>query len=174
MEIMLAFVTDDFHESVWTNQEIGFALGRNIPIVSLKLQGQDPNGFIGKQQALKWSYYNVAEVAPNIYEILADKLGNRERLQTSLVRAFVNSPDFHETRRPFDRMRNVVSNLSDAELKDIIVGYRENDQLHNSIYLNNKYNRLSQFLNDTSEKSVAVNGKKISVVSDDTEDDIPF
>ena len=122
MEIMLAFVTDNFHDSVWTNQEIGFALGRNIPIVSLKLQGRDPNGFIGKQQALKWSYDNVAEVAPNIYEILADKLGNRERLQTSLVRAFVNSPDFHETRRRFDRMSNVVSNLSDAELKDIIFG----------------------------------------------------
>ena len=174
MEIMLAFVTDDFHDSVWTNQEIGFALGRNIPIVSLKLQGQDPNGFIGKQQALKWSYDSVAEAAPNIYEILADKLGNRERLQTSLVRAFVNSPDYNEAKRRFDRMRNVVSNLSDAELKDIIVGYRENDQLHNAIYLNNKYNRLGQFLNNTSEKSVAVDGKNISVISDDTEDELPF
>ena len=55
MEIMLAFVTDDLHDSIWTNQEIGFALGRNVPIVSLKLQDQDPSGFIGKQQALKCS-----------------------------------------------------------------------------------------------------------------------
>ncbi|WP_072370601.1 toll/interleukin-1 receptor domain-containing protein [Hyphomicrobium sp. NDB2Meth4] len=27
MEIMLALISDDFHESVWTNQEVGFALG---------------------------------------------------------------------------------------------------------------------------------------------------
>lgn len=31
IEIMLAFVTDDFHNSFWANQEIGFALGSNIP-----------------------------------------------------------------------------------------------------------------------------------------------
>jgi hypothetical protein len=34
MEIMLVYLTEDFHESVWTNQEVGFALGRNIPVIS--------------------------------------------------------------------------------------------------------------------------------------------
>ena len=174
MEIMLAFVTDDFHDSVWTNQEVGFALGRNIPIVPLKVQGQDPSGFIGKQQALKWSYDDVAEAAPKIYEILAEKLGNRERLQTSLVRAFASSPDFHEARRRFDRMRNVVSTISDTELEEIIVAFRENDQLHNAMYLNNKYQRLSSFLGETSGRSIVIDGKAISVIDDDTEDQVPF
>ena len=31
MEIMLAFVTDDFHASDWTNQEIGYAWGETFP-----------------------------------------------------------------------------------------------------------------------------------------------
>ena len=174
MEIMLAFVTDDFHDSVWTNQEVGFALGRNIPIVPLKVQGQDPSGFIGKQQALKWSYDDVAEAAPKIYEILAEKLGNRKRLQTSVVREFASSPDFHEARRRFDRMRNVVSTISDTELEEIIVAFRENDQLHNAIYLYNKYQRLSSFLGETSGKSIVIDGKTISVIDDDTEDEVPF
>ena len=172
MEVMLAFITDEFRDSVWTNQEIGFSLGRNIPIIPLKLQGQDPSGFIDKQQALKWSYGDVAEAAPKLYEILADKLGNRERLQTSLVRAFVSSPDFNETKRRFDRMRNVVSKLSEVELEDIIVGFRENNQLHDAIYLNNKYRRLNQFLSEASGKNVVIDGKNIVV--DDTEDDVPF
>ena len=38
MEFMLAFITDDFFESPWTNQEIGYALGNSIPIISLKLE----------------------------------------------------------------------------------------------------------------------------------------
>ena len=167
MEIMLTLVTDDFHDSVWTNQEVGFALGRNIPIVPLKLQGRDPDGFIGKQQALKWSYDNVAEAAPTIYEILSNKLGNRERLQTSLIRAFASSPDFHETRRRFDRMRNVVSEISDAELEEIIVAFRDNDQLHNAIYLTNKYQRLRDFLGETSGKKIVINLNDISVINDE-------
>ena len=173
MEIMLALVTDDFHASVWTNQEVGFALGRNIPIVPLKLQGQDPNGFIAKHQALKWSYDNVAEAAPIIYEILANKLGNRERLQTSLIRAFTSSPDFHETRRRFDRMRNLVSEISDTELEEIVVAFQDNDQLHNAIYLTNKYQRLRKFLHDASGKRIVIDLNNISA-SDDKEDEIPF
>jgi TIR domain len=53
MEIMLAFITDDFHESSWTNQEIGYALGKDIPVIPVKLEGRDPDGFIGATQAVK-------------------------------------------------------------------------------------------------------------------------
>ena len=173
MEIMLALVTDDFHDSVWTNQEVGFALGRNIPIVPLKLQGRDPAGFIGKQQALKWRYDNVTEAAPRVYEILADELGNRERLQTSLVRAFVNAPDFFETKRRFDRMTSVVSELSDLEFDEIVVGFRVNTQLHNAIYLNNKYHRLTRFLGKATGREVDIDGRNISVV-DSSDDEIPY
>ena len=175
MEIMLVFVTDDVQKSIWTNQEIGFALGRNVPIVSLKLQGQDPSGFIGKQQALKCSYNDVAAAAPRIYRLLAEKLGNGERLQTSLIRAFLSSPDFSEAKRRFERMKDVVSKLSDAELADIVAGFRENDQLYNATHLISKYQRLIKFLNQTTGKVFVIEGKNISVVGDDTEDDIiPF
>src|ERR1700752_1963309 len=53
MEVMLAFVTDDFHDSVWTNQEVGYALGKGVPIIPIKFEHKDPVGFIGPKQALK-------------------------------------------------------------------------------------------------------------------------
>lgn len=171
MEILLAFVTDDLHESIWTNQEIGFALGRNVPIVSLKLQNQDPSGFIGKQQALKCRYDDVAAAAPKIYKVLTDKLGSKERLQTSLISAFVNSPDFHEVRRRFDRMKGVVESLSDGEVAVISEGFRKNSQLHNAIYLVNKYERLRMFLNEVTGKEFSIEGKNIVVHG---QDDVPF
>jgi hypothetical protein len=51
MDAFVALLTDDFHRSLWTDQEVGFALGRNVPIISVKL-GKNPYGFIGKFQAL--------------------------------------------------------------------------------------------------------------------------
>ncbi len=175
MEIMLAFVTDDFHKSIWTNQETGFALGRNVPIMSLKLQDQDPSGFIGKQQALKCNYYDVTAAAPRIYRLLAEKLGNGERLQTSLIRAFLSSPDFSETKRRFERMKGVVSKLSEAELADIVAGFRENDQLYNAIHLISKYRRLIRFLSRATGKEFVIERKSISIVGDDEEEEfIPF
>ena len=173
MEIMLAFVTDDFHKSIWTDQEIGFALGRDIPIVSLKLQGQDPSGFISEKQALKCSYDNVVEIIPKLYELLAGKLVDRERLQTSLIRAFIDSPSFIETEERFDRMNEVVFELSDAEIADIVEGFRENYQIRQAYYLT-RNERLIRFLDRATGKSFVINGKNISVEGDDTEDDLPF
>ncbi len=53
MDAMLAFITDDFFKSAWTNQEIGYAIAKGIPVISLKLGKTDPQGFIQSRQALK-------------------------------------------------------------------------------------------------------------------------
>lgn len=59
MDALVALMTDGFHESRWTDQEIGFALGRKVPIVSIRL-GTDPYGFIGKYQAVPPSIKDMA------------------------------------------------------------------------------------------------------------------
>jgi hypothetical protein len=50
-DVLLAYVTEDFSASRWTDQEVGWALGREIVIVSLKA-GADPYGFFGAYQAV--------------------------------------------------------------------------------------------------------------------------
>jgi hypothetical protein len=51
MEVMLLFLTDDFQDSWYCHQEVGYALGRGIPIISLKLGQKDPPGFRGSSRA---------------------------------------------------------------------------------------------------------------------------
>lgn len=51
MDILIALLTDDFKNSQWTDQEIGVAVGRKIPIVSIR-NGKDPYGFIRDFQAI--------------------------------------------------------------------------------------------------------------------------
>jgi hypothetical protein len=53
MDVMLACITDGFKQSEWTMQEIGYALGRGIPVISYKLELEDPPGFISHMQALR-------------------------------------------------------------------------------------------------------------------------
>ena len=48
---LLALVTPDFHASVWTDQEIGWAFGRGVLVVPVRL-GVDPYGFAGKAQGI--------------------------------------------------------------------------------------------------------------------------
>jgi len=51
MDGFVALMTEAFHDSYWTDQEVGYAVARGVPIIAVKL-GRDPYGFIGKFQAL--------------------------------------------------------------------------------------------------------------------------
>lgn len=160
MEIMLAFVTNDFHDSVWTNQEIGYALARNIPILSLKVESKDPAGFTYDVQALKGSLDNVEASVTGIYKALCKALGNHSRMQSALVDAFIKSPDWSETTKRFSRMEAHVSKLTEDELQKILSGFASNDQLHGAVYLTNR-NRLIDFLSKTTGEEFERSGSKI-------------
>ena len=51
MDGFVALLTADFHDSDWTDQEVGFAIARGVPLIAVRL-GKDPYGFIGKFQGL--------------------------------------------------------------------------------------------------------------------------
>ena len=174
MEIMLAFITDDFHESTWTNQEIGFALGRGIPVISLKLEKADPQGFIGNVQALKGRLEAAEASAPDIYKLVSENLGNRHRLQGALISAFIRSTNFNEARDRFNQIDKVVENLTDDEVVQITKGFHENDQLHKAIYLTNQYERLKKFMERCTGAKFKITGKAISRVEEEALDEIPF
>src|ERR1022692_5140318 len=66
MDGFAALMTPDYHESDWTDQEVGYAFAASVPMISVNL-GRNPYGFIGKFQALASSW----QAAPlEIAEIL--------------------------------------------------------------------------------------------------------
>ena len=160
MEIMLTFITDDFHKSVWTNQEIGFALARNIPILSLKLQNTDPKGFVSGKQALKGNFERPSDSVPEIYRLVEKKLNNKKRMRSTLITAFIESPSWDDTRDRFDRLNKVVNDLSEQEVKRIIKGFKNNSQLNNCFYLT-KNNHLINFLERTTGKEYFIKESRI-------------
>ena len=58
MDAFVAIVTSGFHASPWTDQEIGYALCRRVPMVTVKIDGT-PCGFISRFQALTSSWGDI-------------------------------------------------------------------------------------------------------------------
>jgi len=176
MEMMLVYLTDKFAESIWTQQEVGYALGKGIPVISLKLQGKDPPGFIDNVQAQRGSIDDPAGAAVAIYRLISEELGAKERLNDGLVAAFVASEDYNQARYRFDRMASNVEKLTNAQLESVIKGYRDNPALNEAFYLKNQYNRLANYLRRSTGDVYTLNGKDIEGPqrSTDLDDDVPF
>lgn len=94
-ESLVALMISGFHESKWTDQEIGLALGRDLLIIPVRM-GQDPYGFIGKFQAITVTDFNV--LAEDIFDSLLKNKKTSKKIAYSLMYKFENSDSFEEAR----------------------------------------------------------------------------
>lgn len=76
MDVLLALVTEGFKESDWTVQEIGFALGKGVPVVAIR-NGMDPFGFFGKLQAIPGTGRYPKDIIKDFISIINEKSGNQ-------------------------------------------------------------------------------------------------
>lgn len=85
MDAMLTVHMKGFSESVWTQQEIGFALGRGTKVISLRME-EDPKGFISKDQAILRNGRNASAISPEIASILANDPMTKMRMAKVLAK----------------------------------------------------------------------------------------
>jgi hypothetical protein len=79
MDAFIAVLTPGFSKSVWTQQEIGFAIGRGVKVISFKM-GEDPTGFLSREQALPRQKRTAEEVAKEIDMLLSHDARTADRL----------------------------------------------------------------------------------------------
>lgn len=79
MDAMVTLHTAGFSQSIWTQQEIGFALGRRIKVISLRI-GEDPKGFISKDQALLRRGRDATGLSEEIASILTSDASTKARM----------------------------------------------------------------------------------------------
>ena len=95
MEVMVPLLSKNFSESDWTDQEIGIAVGRRVPVIPVRL-GRDPYGFIGKYQALSGNGKPIPRLAKEIYELLFQQAPLHARVVESLVTCFETSRGYYQ------------------------------------------------------------------------------
>jgi signal recognition particle subunit SEC65 len=79
MDAMLTVHTDGFSESIWCQQEIGFALGRSVKVIALRME-EDPKGFIATEQAILLRKRNAEQVSEEIASILTNHPSTKSRM----------------------------------------------------------------------------------------------
>lgn len=72
MDFLVALITPGFFSSIWTNQEIGYALGLNKKVITVKI-GDDPQGFIGRYQAVNGKGRMPKDIVDDIVRIMDQK-----------------------------------------------------------------------------------------------------
>jgi hypothetical protein len=177
MEIMVAVTTDDFSQSPFCMQEVGYALGRRIPVVSLKIEGRDPSGFLAHKQATRGSLEAPIAAAQKLAPLLSKRLRALDRYRSILINSFCQATDFNEARYRFDRLKAGVPTLDEAQAQQIASAYRDNPQLHQAIYLDNHYNRLTAYMREATGNDWKIEGKNLSEDKPepcDDLDDVPF
>lgn len=137
-DVLVAYLTADFRDSTWTDQEVGWAMGRGALVVPLNIQ-LTPYGFIGRYQAARGysgSAWETAEIVTRAVAVAVFE-GQRaiaERLTTLMpeviTRAFELTPSFDMGRFNIELVELVPVHLwQDAQLKRLEGASTANGQL---------------------------------------------
>lgn len=94
---LIALLHPKFHASNWTDQEIGFAMGRGLPVFAVRF-GQDPYGFIGRFQAFSGGGKSTEALALEMFEAYRKNKQSREKMAESLVSLFEDTGSFAQAK----------------------------------------------------------------------------
>jgi len=96
-DALVALLHDKFHESKWTDQEIGFAMGRAVPVCAVRF-GETPYGFIGRFQAFNGVNSKPLELALELFESYRKNKQTKRKIGEILVVLFEQSGNFAEAK----------------------------------------------------------------------------
>ncbi len=71
MEFFISIHTEQFSKSVWCQQEVGFAIAKDVKIIPIKLTGI-PDGFIRNTNAITIEVHDIKNVIRRILKILKE------------------------------------------------------------------------------------------------------
>jgi len=120
MDVLVSLMTEKFHESDWTDQELGFAFGRGVPVICVRL-GRDPYGFIGKFQALSCTW----DAAP---KEIVKLLVKHERMLESYIRSVGSCYSFDHG-NVLSEILPSIEKLSDEQAEKLVAAFNNNEEV---------------------------------------------
>lgn len=130
----VVFLYPGIDGSKWCDQEIGWLLGRGVPVRALKFAGQDPYGPLGKQQALT-VHDNATgwDVAALIVDWAAKRPGLAPQLNASLVTSLATSISSVQSNALWDHLRGSRA-LTTAQVATVATAVRDNPNVYAGEY----------------------------------------
>lgn len=177
MDGFVAILTEEFHNSLWTDQEVGFALARGVPVIALRI-GEDPYGFLGKFQALSTGWDDAPE---GVVKLLI----NRDQMFNAYLQALRNCTEW-DYGNVLSRILPAIERLTEQQIDELVAvcnsnsevrlsfGFRGNKPLQHGEGLVPHLHRLGsrQF---TRDNNTAIISPTIGAMQrGETKDEIPF
>jgi hypothetical protein len=127
-DLLVGLLHPGFSDSHWTQQEIGWALGRGIRVQMIRL-GEDPVGFRARKQAWSPRGATPRAVASSIAVGLSTHPTFGPKVVASLVRALAEASSYYAGRDAAERLEE-VGRLTEPILDAISAAYLSNDELY--------------------------------------------
>lgn len=106
MDAIAPLLMPGFKESNWCDQELGFAVAKNVLIVPVR-KGLDPYGFIGKLQGIQGEGKTIGQVAEAIYGALVTSPRTKPKILKALAFSCAQSSDTDDALNKLKLIRGV-------------------------------------------------------------------
>lgn len=126
MDLLVALLTPKFNASDWTDQEIGVAIGRCIPVVPVRM-GKDPYGFLSKYQAVPGAD-ETSKIADAIFEFA---LANSKFSVDGYIAILRKSPSYERSNHLAKYMPHIAT-ISPEQEKALVDTFNTNSQVYHA------------------------------------------
>jgi hypothetical protein len=149
-QAMLVFAHPGFHESQWTDQEVGWALGRGVPIIVLMYRGAALGGFLEQYQAIQVDVDDFmgtdppGAIAAKVVAACIDQPTLRTAVVDGLIEALGSAPYFLAAGRAAEMLETLGDELRRSDIVAILHHFRSNSQVGGAFVANQPLRRLVQ------------------------------
>ena len=145
--VFVALVTPDFHESEYTEQEVGAAWLLKKPILSIRVDGTDPKGFITGKQWITYNKQYPHTTAGELVKFALTEMDGHDRMVDVVVEILNNARSFNESNYLADILSSQTV-LTPKQITGIKHALETNDQVYGARYTKKQ---LSSILGKHSE-----------------------
>lgn len=142
---LAAILDPEFHASEWCDQEVGWALGRNLPIIPVHDLAVDRStlgrgGFLDEHQDVKVNSLweggpNMFDAADGIFRVVLEDPRTRMTVGIdALVEAFVHSSSYDSTRRLWVLLE-AVPQFEAEQMRRLEYAVESNRQVYETVVL---------------------------------------
>lgn len=131
MDALVAIVHPEFPSSSWCQQEVGWALGRNVPRYVIRA-GADPVGFIGREQWPSVDGAQAKHVAGEISKWIAAEPGLGDAMVDGLLSALEQAKNYMDAGAAGERLA-ALGRLTPDQWVRLDAAYLANDQLYGGV-----------------------------------------
>ncbi|WP_437188597.1 toll/interleukin-1 receptor domain-containing protein [Planctomicrobium sp. SH668] len=138
MHVLVPLLTETFHESNWTDQEIGVAIGRDVPVISVRV-GTDPYGFIGKYQAIQGLGKTVPQLAEELWKLFLGHKLLADNAREGLINNFCSAASFEDGNAKMQMLSTYLDAASPAQIARMEAAVKENYELENAFKVQSQF-----------------------------------